>query len=249
MSSRYFNPKFWRDNYIDSLDPSEKLLYIHTFTNPEARMCGIYEMPKRLMASDTGFNTDMLDKLFARLAKDKKAFYFDGWVCTLNTIKHQNINNGNTRKGLERELAEVPEKIMAHFMEMGTQEFRDTLSEFGVDVPTYSDSPIGDTVRVMKPIGKVKKVVKKKKSLEIVCEVYPEWLNTEAWTEWFEYRKNSKRKTITKPAQDKQWALLKKYSTEEQQLIINNSIQNDYQGLFDLKPTGGGMNNKKFHVA
>jgi hypothetical protein len=31
-----------------------------------------------------------------------------------------------------------------------------------------------------------------------------------------------------------------KYTEEEQKLIIDKSIQNDYQGLFDLKENGNG---------
>lgn len=229
---RYFNPRFWRDNYVNELDPSEKLLYIHTFTNPEARMCGISEVPLRIISSDTGFNADMLDKLFTRLAKDKKAFYFEGWLCTLNTIKHQTIKNGNIRKGIERELEEVPQRIINHFAELGTPEFREVLIEFGCDLSTEKKKSKSPTLS----------------PLEVEIVTFPEWLNEEAWVEWFKYRKESKRKTITKPAMDKQWSLLKKYSKAEQQEIINSSIQNDYQGLFDLK-SGGASNKKNFHVA
>lgn len=244
MSSRYFNTKFWRDSYIDSLDPSEKLLYIHTFTNPEASICGIYEMPKRLMASDTGFNVDMLDKLFTRLEKDKKAIYHEGWVCTFNTIKHQNINNGNTRKGIERELSEIPENILDYFLEMGTEEFRETIRSFNIEVPTYA----GATEKTLQGKKRVNPPTPPKPKKEIVAVSYPEWLNIEAWEEWFKFRKEEKRKTITDSARNKQWALLQKYTMEEQRKIIDNSIQNDYQGLFDLKP---GMSNakKSFHVA
>jgi len=64
--------------------------------------------------------------------------------------------------------------------------------------------------------------------------VIPEGINTNAWQEWIDYRK-SKKKSVSKPAAAKQFKLLLKYSPDDQQTIINQSIQNDYQGLFDLK--------------
>jgi len=241
--SRYFSTKFWRDTYIESLDPSEKLLYIYLFTNPEALMCGIYEMPKRLMASDTGFNVDMLDKLFVRLEMDKKALYKDGWVCTLNTIKHQNINNGNTRKGIERELEQVPTKIINHFLDMGTIEFRDILEEFGVDVPEYTGELVAK-VRVEKKTAPRKPVAKK----EVAVIELPTGLNENAWNEWSEYRTKTKRKRITDAAAQKQWKVLLAYSAEDQQQIIDTSISNDYTGLFPLR-AGGQQNKKKIYGA
>lgn len=59
-------------------------------------------------------------------------------------------------------------------------------------------------------------------------------LNTEAWDEWLLYKK-SKRKKVSPLAQKKQRNFLSRYSAEEQQQIVNYSVQNDYQGLFEPK--------------
>ena len=63
----------------------------------------------------------------------------------------------------------------------------------------------------------------------------PDGINLDAWNEWVDYRKNEKKKTITKAAAKKQFKLLLGYTFEQQQEVIDNSIQNDYQGLFALK--------------
>jgi hypothetical protein len=188
------------------------------------------------MASDTGFNVDMLDKLFARLERDNKAYYHDGWVCTVNTIKHQNINNGNTVKAIERELIEVPDEIIAHFVDKAGEKYADTLAEYGADVPS----------RKPRPVLKIEKVVKKKKELVVEAIVYPDWLNVEAWQEWEAYRKTKKK--ISDAARKLQWKLLEKYDQPTQAKIMEHSIQNDYQGLFPPK-SGGAGNSKSFHVA
>ena len=69
--------------------------------------------------------------------------------------------------------------------------------------------------------------------------VIPEGINIDSWTEWIEARKANKKK-VSEAAAKKQFKLLAKYTEEQQKQIIDNSIQNDYQGLFDLKENGNG---------
>ena len=69
-----------------------------------------------------------------------------------------------------------------------------------------------------------------KKEIEI-----PEGINLEAWSEWVAFRKDFKRKPVSVPAANKQFKLLLKYDAIGQQEIIDKSISNDYQGLFDIR--------------
>ena len=62
----------------------------------------------------------------------------------------------------------------------------------------------------------------------------PIGINIEAWDEWCEYRKAT-RKAVSSFAAKKQFKLLTRYTEEDQQAIIDHSIANDYQGLFELK--------------
>ena len=72
----------------------------------------------------------------------------------------------------------------------------------------------------------------------------PIGINIDAWNEWCEYRKAT-RKAVSKFAAAKQFKLLLRYSEDDQQRIIDHSIANDYQGLFELRlsnqPQTGGM--------
>lgn len=68
--------------------------------------------------------------------------------------------------------------------------------------------------------------------------VIPLGINHDAWNEWIDFRK-SKRKPVSQRAANKQFELLNKYSEDQQRHIINQSISNDYQGLFEPK---GGAN-------
>jgi hypothetical protein len=59
-------------------------------------------------------------------------------------------------------------------------------------------------------------------------------INMEAWQEWCEYRK-AKKKPVSEFAQVKQWKVLALYNHTTQQAIIDQSIMNDWQGLFPPK--------------
>ena len=62
----------------------------------------------------------------------------------------------------------------------------------------------------------------------------PDWLNLEAWNEWESYRKE-KKKPITPTARKRQWAILQRYTVQEQRIIIDRSINSGWAGLFELK--------------
>ena len=72
----------------------------------------------------------------------------------------------------------------------------------------------------------------------------PDGINAVAWNEWVDYRK-TKKKVISQAAATKQFKLLTNYALDVQQQIINQSIQNDYQGLFE--PRGSNENNQRSH--
>lgn len=107
---RIINTQFWVDNYTANLDPVEKLLFLYVLTNPATEICGIYQLPLRNIALDTGIDKDMVEKILKRFKRDKKVLYIDGWVCVLNFTKHQAINP-SVEKGIKRCFGEVPSHI------------------------------------------------------------------------------------------------------------------------------------------
>lgn len=64
-------------------------------------------------------------------------------------------------------------------------------------------------------------------------------LNFRAWGEWCSKR-SSMKKPISQKAAKSQIDMLCKYDIDTQREIINKSIQNDYQGLFEPKETVSG---------
>lgn len=108
---RYINTRFWDDSYISNLDPSEKLVFLYLLTNPATSICGVYEIPLKRIASDTGFDKEMVVKILDRFGRDKKILYRDGWVIVVNFQKHQNVGSDQIKKGIAAEMADIPQHI------------------------------------------------------------------------------------------------------------------------------------------
>lgn len=112
---RIINTKFWNDNFIVELDPLERYLFIYLLTNEHTNICGIYELPLRVMAFESGLDKEMLNKMLPRLAE--KINYLDGWVCIRNFMKHQATSSMKVQTGIEVELQKIPLEILDKLIE------------------------------------------------------------------------------------------------------------------------------------
>ncbi len=133
---RYINTKFWSDNFIVELNPLDRYLFLYFLTNEHTNICGVYELPLRTMAFETGIEKDMLQKMLERLKK--KIFYIDGWVYIKNFAKHQR-NNDSIQKGIARTLKEIPDEIMAKIKGIDTD--WDSLRQTGTDCDLPKPKP------------------------------------------------------------------------------------------------------------
>ncbi len=108
---RIINTRFWIDDYTSNLDPIEKLLFLYFLTSTATEICGVYEIPLKTIAVETGIEAKTVEEILKRFTRDKKIFYIDGWVYIVNFTKHQ-TKNPSVELGIKRCLGEVPEGIM-----------------------------------------------------------------------------------------------------------------------------------------
>lgn len=106
---RYINTKFWSDNWIIELDPIERYLFLYFLTNEHTNIAGIYELPLRTMAFETGIEKEMLVKMLPRF--EGKVYYFDGWIYVKNFQKHQSSTSKTVITGIEVEMSKIPLEI------------------------------------------------------------------------------------------------------------------------------------------
>lgn len=107
---RIVNTKFWDDSYIAGLSQIEKLLFLYLITNPLTNISGVYELPVKRVAFDTGIEIGKIEEIFHKLEKDEKLVVLNGWVGIVNFIKYQTLNP-KIKQGILAELKKAPKGI------------------------------------------------------------------------------------------------------------------------------------------
>lgn len=107
---RMVHTRFWNDTFVAALDPIEKLLFNYFLTNEHTSICGIYELPLKVAALETGIDEDMFKKIFRRLKP--KVFYKKGWVIVVNFPKYQNLNLPKVKQGFHDAISAIPKDIL-----------------------------------------------------------------------------------------------------------------------------------------
>lgn len=114
---RRIDSRFWSDNLISDLAPLDKLLFLYFLTNDKVNMVGIYELPLKVAAVETGININDIAPILPKISS--KIAYHDGWVYILNYVRYQNVQNSNMFMGMFRTLNELPQNVKNKAMELG----------------------------------------------------------------------------------------------------------------------------------
>jgi hypothetical protein len=109
---RYVDTKFWTDGYINDLDPIEKLLFLYLLTNERTNVAGIYELPTKVMAVETGIEWSMVDKVIGRFQADGKVVRHESWIKLVNYQKYQATDNPKIMTGVKRVIQAIPSYVM-----------------------------------------------------------------------------------------------------------------------------------------
>ncbi|MFH1621091.1 MAG: hypothetical protein ABIB04_03325 [Patescibacteria group bacterium] len=114
---RFINTRFWSDSFIAALAPFERYLFLYFLTNEHTSICGIYELPLRTIAFETGVREKHIVQIIERL--NGKIYYIDGWVFIRNFERHQ-FARGNSKViiGIANEKKSIPKEIIARIEEI-----------------------------------------------------------------------------------------------------------------------------------
>jgi hypothetical protein len=118
-TSRMVRSSFWKDSFVQgNLNPLDRYLFLYLLTNERTNISGIYEIPMKFIAMETGIDISELDRsMFPRLSE--KIAYIDGWVVIKNFQKHQSLKSALIKKGIFNELSRVPEKVLKQAISIG----------------------------------------------------------------------------------------------------------------------------------
>ncbi len=108
---RIVNTRFWDDSYIARLSPNEKLLFLYLLTTPLTTIAGVYELPLKRVAFDTGLAPKEIAAMLSKLENDDKLVRHQDWIVIVNFIRHQSLNP-KVRQGIVAELQRVPRELL-----------------------------------------------------------------------------------------------------------------------------------------
>jgi hypothetical protein len=94
---RYINTAIWDDDWFVELDALEQHLFIYFLTNSYSNIAGIYQIPLRKIAFESGMDQEKVKKILGRFDNDGKVFYEQGWLVMKNWQKHQMLNPNQTQ--------------------------------------------------------------------------------------------------------------------------------------------------------
>ena len=148
---RHIHIDYWQDGFILDLTPEEKYFYIYLMTNSKTSQCGIYELPKRIIETETGYNRETVNKLLNRFVDYKKIQYCEETreVFLMNWIKHNKIVSPKVKKCVYEELKKIKSMDMVNLFLEECERFGYSLDKNEIKIDTPMD-------RVSIPIPKVK---------------------------------------------------------------------------------------------
>ncbi len=110
---RYISTSFWDDEWVSELEKLERYLYLYFMTNSMTNIAGVYEITKRRICFDTGFNQEEAVKIIERFQEEKKLYYLSGYIIIPSWPRHQSWENKKTiQAGIEKALHELPQKVL-----------------------------------------------------------------------------------------------------------------------------------------
>lgn len=218
---------FWSDPFIEDLTPVQKLLFLYLITNEKTNMLGIYEASIKKISFETGINTSDINKALELFKKSDKVKYLNNYVVLLNYMKHQNYNT-NMKKSAIDTYNNLPNELKDN------------------DVVISKDNASEGFERLSKALGMVSKIevedeskVEYEKETKTKLEfVYNKVDFSKPINLWLDYKKEKKQTYKSDKSIQIFFDNLIKLSCgnfETAEKIINQSIGNNWAGIFELK--------------
>lgn len=100
---RHVHCKTWRDDWFSELDTDSKLLWLYLITNQATSVSGIYQLPRKFIAFETGLSVKRIDEIMKHFKSAGKIDYDDSviWICKMREYQAGNSPKVATRITLD----------------------------------------------------------------------------------------------------------------------------------------------------
>lgn len=166
---RQIHIEFWQDGFVLDLTPEEKYFYIYIMTNSKTSQCGIYELPKRIIETETGYNRETVDKLLQRFIDYKKIIYCEETkeIFIINWIKHNSLNSPKVKKCIEKELTTIKNKEFIKIFYRVCKQYKYSIDTVCIDYGEEEKEEEKEKEKEEQQQEKEKKSCKNKKQAEV----------------------------------------------------------------------------------
>ena len=120
--SRSIQTKFWYDTWIETLNMSEKLLYLYFLTNPLTNLLGVYEISLKRISNESGISKDTIQKALKRFERDSRIIYDDNFIIITKFLKNQKLNP-NMQLNVESLFDALPKCLRNKILNNGLEGF------------------------------------------------------------------------------------------------------------------------------
>jgi hypothetical protein len=103
--------QMWRsDEWFQALLIDARLFWIYLFTNPSARVAGIYKLTARTMSFETGIDANRIEELKTQFSQAGKAYFEKDvvWVVKMRELQSPGRISAKLQTGIDNDVAEIP---------------------------------------------------------------------------------------------------------------------------------------------
>jgi hypothetical protein len=212
---RKISVTFWADSFVGELTPEQKYFYLYLMTNDKTTQCGIYETSIRKICFDTGYNSETVQKLLD-FFEEKNKIRFSKETNEIALLNWVKFNDSNSPK------------VLACVEKELKQVKNRVLIQYLYSMDTLPQE-------------------EEEKEEEQEEEYQQEEIlsfRDELFNRWFSYKKE-KKSNYTTTGKNQLYKLWELKSDKELEEAINNSIANNYQGIFEPKKQFNGATNNE----
>ncbi len=115
---RQIHISFWQDPFILNLTPEEKYFYIYLMTNSKTSQCGVYQISKKIMELETGYNRETIDKLLTRFIEYKKIEYNEktSEILIINWLKYNSSKSPKVISCITKEIDDIRDETFQQYI-------------------------------------------------------------------------------------------------------------------------------------
>lgn len=132
---RQVHVEFWQDGFVLDLTPEEKYFYLYLMTNSKTSQCGVYELPKRIIETETGYNRESVDKLLKRFIDYGKILYDEQTkeIMLVNWLKYNRIASPKVISCVNKEISQIKSEMFLNAIVSTSKEYSYPIDTVSID--------------------------------------------------------------------------------------------------------------------